>query len=453
MTSLYDMVSRAAGSAVCLTTVVLPFGFCAQNPPQIATDASQLREYAGAFQWDAGGFLYLQPWAEFTGANQLVAFDENGEARALYPAGRDSFTAGAAVGVAKPTEARIEFDRDASGRIASLVWRKAGSPNRVARRADVERIEDVQFSNGAIRLAGRIFRPNSTAKVPAIILVHGSGPLDREYMLPLARFLVRRGIAVLGYDKRGVGGSSGDWRTASFDDLADDVVAAFEYLKTRPDIDPARVGLLGASQAGWIMPIAATRAKDIAFIVSVAGAAIPAVETTIDQARNEMTARGMKPENVAAIVEIMELQYRYARTGDGWDEYAAARDRLASRLGRPPDTFPANRDDPYWGFIRRLYFHDPRPILRQLRAPTLAIFGELDNNILAEKNRAAWEQELRAASNPDYTLRVLPKANHLMLEANVGSNAEMPTLQRFVPDYSRVVIEWLAARNPGVARD
>ena len=116
-------------------------------------------------------------------------------------------------------------------------------------------------------------------------------------MLPFARFLIRRGMAVLGYDKRGVGGSTGDWNTASFDDLAGDVVAAFEYLKTRSDIDPAQIGLLGVSQAGWIMPLAAVRAKDIAFLISISGAGIPAAETTIDQAQNEMTASGMPPRS------------------------------------------------------------------------------------------------------------------------------------------------------------
>jgi dienelactone hydrolase len=248
-----------------------------------------------------------------------------------------------------------------------------------------------------------------------------------------------------------VGGSTGDWRTASFDDLAGDVIAAHRYLQTRADIQRDHVGLLGWSQAGWIMPLAATRATGIAFLISVSGAGIPAAETTIDQARNEMTARGMKPETVAAIVALMELQYRFARSGQGWDEYATARDKLVARLGRAPDTFPATPDDPYWQFIRRLYLYDPAPTLRQLRAPTLAVFGELDNNIVAEKNRAAWEAALRAAGNNDYALRVLPKANHLMLEAKVGSNAEMPSLQRFVPEYSALVVGWLASRIPGFA--
>jgi hypothetical protein len=90
-------------------------------------------------------------------------------------------------------------------------------------------------------------------------------------------------------------------------------------------------------------------------------------------------------------------------------------------------------------------------VLRQLQVPTLAIFGELDNNIMAEKNRVAWEAALKAGGNRDYTLRILPKANHLQLEAKVGSNAEMPALQRFVPEYSTTVHDWLAKRVRGFA--
>src|SRR5205823_12943146 len=174
------------------------------------------------------------------------------------------------------------------------------------------------------------------------------------------------------------------------------------------------IGLLGWSQAGWIMPLVATRAKDIAFLISVSGAGIPTSETTIDEAQNEMTASGMKSETVAQIIGLMKLEYRFAQNGEGWEEYAAAREKLAARLGRPPDTFPATRGDPYWQLIRRQYLYDPAPILRQLGVPTLALFGELDDNILAAKNKAAWERALKAGGNRDYSLRILPSANHLM---------------------------------------
>jgi pimeloyl-ACP methyl ester carboxylesterase len=90
------------------------------------------------------------------------------------------------------------------------------------------------------------------------------------------------------------------------------------------------------------------------------------------------------------------------------------------------------------------------PTLRQLQTPTLAIWGELDNNVLPDKNRAAWEAALKAGGNRDYTLQILPKANHAQWEATVGSNAETKSLQRFVPGYFTTIQDWLAKRVPGV---
>jgi uncharacterized protein len=423
----------------------------AQAPTVSAVDEKLLREYTGVYQWERNAFVYLQMWDEFSGFGKpkLVSFDESGEVRTLYPTDRDKFFAGPGAAVPTSIESRVDFQRDVAGKITSLTWRREGSPTRIGRRVDIERHENVSFSDGDIRLAGTLLRPNTGAKHPAIILVHGSGAENREYMLPWARFLIRRGMAVLGYDKRGVGESTGDWNTASFDDLAGDVVAAVEYLKTRSDIDRGQIGLLGISQAGWIMPLAAVRSKDVAFLISISGAGVPAAETTIDQARNEMTMTGMAQENVNAIIALLKLQYEFARTGQGWSEYAAAREKLAARMGKPPDTLPGTPDHPYWHFIRRLYFYDPVPTLRQLHVPTLAIWGELDNNIMAEKNKAAWEAALKSAGNRDYTLRVLPKANHAQFEANVGSNAEAPTLQRIVPTYFTTIQDWLATRIRG----
>jgi uncharacterized protein len=418
-----------------------------QAPTVSAVDEKLFREYTGTYQWENDGFVYLQMWDEFSGFGRpkLVSFEESGEVRTLYPTDRDQFFAGPGAAIPNSIESRVEFQRDGAGKITSLTWRREASA-RVGRRVAIERREDVRFSSGDIQLTGMVISPNTSGKHPAIVLVHGSGAENREYMLPWARFLIRRGIAVLGYDKRGVGGSMGDWNTASFDDLASDVVAAVEYLKTRGDIDRGQIGLLGISQAGWIMPLAAVRSKDIAFLISISGAGVPAAETTIDQARNEMTMTGMPRENVEAIIALLKLQYGFARTGQGWDEYAAAREKLAARIGRPPDTIPGTPDHTYFQFIKRLYFYDPVPTLRQLRTPTLAVWGELDNNVMAEKNKAAWEAALKTAGNRDYMLRILPKANHAQFEAKVGSNAEAPTLQRIVPAYFSTVQDWLAKR-------
>ena len=423
-----------------------------QTPAVRPADEKVLREYVGVYQWEPNTLLYLQIWNELTGTNQLTAFDDSGDVRTLYPTGADRFFAGPGAAIPTSVESRVDFQRDETGKIISLTWQRERAAPRVARRADIDKHEDVRFSSGDVHLAGTLISPNVSGRHPAVILVHASGPQNRESVLPFARFLVHRGMAVLGYDKRGVGGSSGDWNTASFDDLAGDVVAAFDYLKTRADIDGGQIGMLGWSQAGWIMPLAARRARDVAFMISVSGAGVPAAETTLDQAHNEMTARGMQPEIVSQIVALMKLQNQFAETGQGWDEYAAAREKLAARIGPPPDTFPETPDHPSWQVIRRLYFYDPAPTLRRLQVPTLALFGELDNNILAEKNRAAWETALKAGGHKDYTLRILPNANHLQLEAKVGSNAEMASLQRFVPAYFTTINDWLATRIRGFGR-
>lgn len=424
---------------------------CSSNSSSKGTDVNPqtIRQYVGTYQWETNEFVYLQMWNEFTGGDQLVAFDESGEVRTLYPTDDDNFFTGPGAAVSTAIESRIKFHRDSTGKIASLTWQREGALPRMARHTNSDKSEDVRFSNGDIRLAGTLITPNAGEKHPAIILVHGSGPMNREYMLPFARFLIRRGMSIFTYDKRGVGSSGGDWRTASFADLAGDVIAAFKYLQTRTDIDREQVGLLGLSQAGWIMPLAAVQEKDIAFLISVSGPGIPAGETTIDHAKNEMEAQGMPAPVIGQIIRLMRLQYHYAYTGEGWEEYVAARQTLARQIGSPPETFPGTQDDPYWQVIRRSYFFDPAPTLRQLQIPTLGLFGELDNNVLPEKNRAAWETAMKEGGNSDYTLRILPKANHLMLEAKFGSNREMASLQRFVPAYFITIQEWLAKRIQG----
>ncbi len=445
------LLSRHALHAAAAILLLLTTASSTAQPPAVrSVKETVLREYVGPYQCGPSAFTYLQLWNELTGENQLVAFDESGLVRTLFPTDRDRFFAGPGAAVRTSIESRVEFQRDGTGKVVSMTWQREGALLHIARRVEIERHEEVRFSNGSIQLAGTLITPATGGKRPAIILVHGSGPQNRESMLPFARFLVRHGVAVLGYDKRGVGGSTGDWKTASFDDLAGDVTAAFGYLKSRSAVDSGNIGLLGVSQAGWIMPLAAVRAKDIAFLISVSGPGVPAAETTIDHAQNEMIAAGMPRPTVEQIISLMKLQYEFARTGQGWDKYAAAREKLAAQGELSADIFPITPDHPGWQFMRRLYSYDPAATLRSLQTPTLAIFGELDNNVLAEKNKAAWEAALKAGGNRDFMLRILPKANHIQLEAKIGTNAEMAALDRFVPAYFTTIQDWLTKRVRGL---
>jgi hypothetical protein len=199
------------------------------------------------------------------------------------------------------------------------------------------------------------------------------------------------------------------------------------------------------------MPLAAVREKDIAFLISVSGPGVTGMEESRDSMPNELRMTGMPADLISELVSLTELQYAYARTGEKWEEYMTALKKLSARIGAPPGNVPTTRDDPFWESMRRMYFYDPVPTLEKLRCPTLAIFGGLDNNVLPEKNQAAWEGALKRGGNRDYKTVVLAGADHIMMAARVGSSAEMPSLQRLVPEYSTTIGNWLAARIPGVA--
>ena len=195
--------ARGAAVAIALGGVIVAFS-AVQRPTIRPIEENILREYNGVYQWQPGWFMYLQMWHEFSGfdkPSQLVSFDESGDVRVLYPSDRDRFFTGSSAAVPTTMESRIEFQRDAGGGVVSLTWARKGSAARTAQRVEIETREETGFANGDVQLAGTLFSPASKGKHPAIILVHGSGPENREHVLPWARFLVRRGMAVLAVDK------------------------------------------------------------------------------------------------------------------------------------------------------------------------------------------------------------------------------------------------------------
>src|SRR5262245_29250300 len=149
-----NATSRALATAVLGGSIGLS---ALQAPAVRPVDERVLREYTGVYRWDPDAFVYLQLWDEFTGfgnPRQLVAFDESGETRTLFPTDPDRFFAGPGMAISTSVESRIEFQRDRTGKISSLIWQREGASPRTARRVEIERLEDVRFSNGSVRLAG-----------------------------------------------------------------------------------------------------------------------------------------------------------------------------------------------------------------------------------------------------------------------------------------------------------
>ena len=173
--------------------------------------------------------------------------------------------------------------------------------------------EEVVFSNKDVTLAGTLTLPRTSGRHPAVVLLHGSGPLNRDqeifdmkYFWIIADHLTRRGIAVLRYDSRGVGGSSGAPYQFTLSDVAEDALAAIHFLKNRSDINPAQIGLCGQSQGGIVAPLAASRSEDVAFIVCLAGNGIPGEKAHIAQMTAIAKADGASAQDIEGGVENLK---------------------------------------------------------------------------------------------------------------------------------------------------
>jgi uncharacterized protein len=170
-------------------------------------------------------------------------------------------------------------------------------------------VEPLDVMNGDIKLAGTLTRPKEGSAAPAVVLVTGSGPQDRDETVfgfkvfaTLADALTKKGIAVYRYDDRGVGESTGSLATATTEDFAGDALAAVAKLRTIDGIDPKRVGILGHSEGAVVAAIAATKSPDVAFIVMLAGTAVAGNEVLLQQTRDMSVAQGSTPEQVERVL-------------------------------------------------------------------------------------------------------------------------------------------------------
>lgn len=283
------------------------------------------------------------------------------------------------------------------------------------------RSEDVRYANGPLELAAELLLPAAEGPVPGAVILQGSGTSDRTnaWARAIAEALVGEGLAVLLTDKRGSGASGGDWRTAGFGDLAGDALAGLELLAARPEVDAARVGLVGLSQGGWVAPIAAAaRPEEVAFVVNVSGAAVSFAEQTTVEMANTARQAGLDEAAVGRVLELHRLAAHYLLSGD-WEAYeealASAREQPWGALARG---FPQSREQPIWTFLRRVASFDPLPYWLQVQQPVLVVYGgedEGDNVPVAESVRRL-EFAFAAARHPSFRIEVFPGAGHGLLD-------------------------------------
>ena len=329
------------------------------------------------------------------------------------------------------------------------------------------KVEEVVFTNlkEKIDLSATLTLPKEKEKSPAVVLIAGSGPNDRDETVfghkpfwVLADYLTRNGIAVLRFDKRGTGESGGEYFTATTQDFADDAEAALNYLKKRREIDTSNLGLIGHSEGGIIAPIIAARNNDVKFIVLMAGLGVSGAELSLAQNQFAFNKTSISEREKEDLDKILRSIYESVTN---WSEYVGSneeRDTLKKELGvlwenLPQEIQPQVKKDVFvekttsniaspW--FRSFLKTDPLVYLEKVSIPVLAINGENDTQVEYQTNLNKIEAALKKANNKHYTVKSYPQLNHLFQESTTGELDEYGKIEQTIsPEVLSDITNWI----------
>lgn len=327
------------------------------------------------------------------------------------------------------------------------------------------RSEPLTVTNGDVSLAGTLTIPHGEGPFPAVVLITGSGAQNRDEDIfgfkvfgVIADHLTRNGIAVFRHDDRGVGESTGRLVASTTADFGNDALAGIARLAAMPDIDPARIGLLGHSEGAAAAAIAAAKSPAVKFVVLLAGPSIPGDVVTRRQAADGARAMGAGPEAVAKIEAAHRAMTEAVRRNASTDDITAALKALmtAQVEGAPPAQRAMIGDIPAWveksyrphlaqivsPWMKFFVAFDPAGALRTITVPVFAAFGGLDTQVLPELNEDPMRRAL--SGNARATIKVYPEANHLFQRAKTGLVTEYAMLEKvFLPGLLDDVTTWI----------
>jgi dipeptidyl aminopeptidase/acylaminoacyl peptidase len=281
-----------------------------------------------------------------------------------------------------PQTYQAEFQRDHDGQIRGIGWTTSDGDRHHAKRVENYGYHqtEVRYLNGDIELVGLLLTPLSPGPHPAVVCIHGSGTSDRDnlWYLSIADYLARHGVAVLLPDKRGSGKSGGDWLTSTFDDYADDALAALEEMRHLDTIDPRRIGLISLSQGGWVIPLAADKSENVRFIVSLSGSTVTPYETMRHEVSHDIRDGGV-PEFLLPLLEPIFSK------------------RARKRLQVFFDNNGSFDAVPYW---------------RRVSVPALVVNGLLDKNVPVAASLARLEEVKKQNNTAAITIKVYEDSGH-----------------------------------------
>jgi dipeptidyl aminopeptidase/acylaminoacyl peptidase len=334
--------------------------------------------------------------------------------------------------------------------------------------------EEVMFvnRNDGVTLAGTLTLPRTQGPFPAVILLHGSAPLDRDcslfghkFFLVWADHLTRQGIAVLRFDKRSAGKSTGNYDTATIEDFAADALAGVEYLKSRKEINIKKIGLIGHSEGGMTAPLAASKSEDVAFIVMMAGPCANWEKMMDEQVALIHRANGVAEETIALSRQLLQQMFVVIKKQENRELAAKQlREVLSEHLGRltidQRTAFEAcyGTIDQQINFFNSMWFrfsltYDPAATLRKVRIPVLALIGELDANVSSKQNLPLIAKALEEGGSKDYKVMELPKLNHGFQTCQTGSPKEHVTIdETTAPAALNLMSDWILEKTSQIQK-
>ena len=302
------------------------------------------------------------------------------------------------------------------------------------------REEEVTYANKAAgnTLAGTLTIPPGKGPFPAVLLISGSGPNDRDEtvfghkpFLVLSDYLTRKGIVVLRADKRGIGKSTGDLAHATTADFATDAEAGVQYLKTRAEADPRRIGLIGHSEGGTVAPMLAAGDPGVRFIVLMAGPGVPGDQIIVEQGRLIEEAAGATKEKAAQDAD--KQRELFALVEKEKDDAVLGKELREKLAGRVPDAqidVAIQQLTSPW--MRYTLTYDPATALRKVACPVLALNGEKDLQVSAAQNLPAIKKALEEGGNKQIEIDEMPGLNHLFQTAKTGSPTEYAQIEETI---------------------
>lgn len=434
--------ARRAGGSPALIGTVDPGGAFHLVPCDL--EANQPETHAGVYETKEG-VIAVQA------VGRALRYEDFGTGRfgLLFPSGPGEYFGGPSQYVLHPREIEVSFKPGTDGSMRLDIRESAGAV-RSGVRLNL-RTEDVEFSNGGIRLSGTLYLPNGAGPHPAIVLLHGSGAANRTSFGAYPELFVTQGFAVLAYDKRGTGDSGGSWTNADFTVLAADAAAAVEFLAVRKDVDATRTGVFGTSQGGGYIASMVPAQSRCAFIVNVSGALTTPAEQELHDDVVALRAAKFGDREIARMRDLQERLNQYFRTGLNRAMLAREIERAQSepwwrytdldRSGPAGLPDPADLRDNWW---TRNMDHDPAKDLEKVTVPVLAIFGAKDALGSAAESARRGRLALERAGNRKFEIVVIANANHGLWEVPALHGDDMSRARRYAPGYLEKLREWLS---------